>query len=85
MNPGILATDLSRHLTGAYYFFKFLMLGPPVYGAYTQLFAGLSDEVTLEKSGSWSKFPQAFLCTAMTYILTEHEHSRTMGSLQRHT
>lgn len=30
-----------------------VMLSEPVYGAYTELFAGLSPEVTLEKSGSY--------------------------------
>ncbi|TVY69598.1 putative oxidoreductase [Fusarium oxysporum f. sp. cubense] len=29
------------------------MLYPPIYGAYTELFAGLSPEVTIEKTGSW--------------------------------
>jgi retinol dehydrogenase 12 len=27
----------------------------PIYGAYTELFAGLSPDVTPEKTGSWSK------------------------------
>jgi retinol dehydrogenase 12 len=33
-----------------------LFLHPPIYGAYTELFAGLSPEVTVQKSGAWSKF-----------------------------
>ncbi|CAK7205499.1 short-chain alcohol dehydrogenase [Sporothrix eucalyptigena] len=33
--------------------FRSYMLHPPVYGAYTELFAGLSPDVTLAKSGSW--------------------------------
>lgn len=33
--------------------FRTHMLHPPVYGAYTELFAGLSPDVTLAKSGSW--------------------------------
>ncbi|EPE10004.1 short-chain dehydrogenase [Ophiostoma piceae UAMH 11346] len=33
--------------------FRRFMLHPPVYGAYTELFSGLSPEVTLEKSGAW--------------------------------
>ena len=33
-----------------------LMLYPSIYGEYTLLFAGLSEEVTLEKSGDWGKF-----------------------------
>jgi retinol dehydrogenase-12 len=30
-----------------------LLLHTPIHGAYTELFAGLSPEVTLEKTGSW--------------------------------
>lgn len=30
---------------------------PTIFGAYTELFAALSPEVTLEKSGWWSKDP----------------------------
>lgn len=26
----------------------------PIYGAYTELFAGLSPEITIEQSGDWS-------------------------------
>jgi retinol dehydrogenase 12 len=26
----------------------------PIYGAYTELFAGLSPEITIEQSGAWS-------------------------------
>ncbi|CAK7271416.1 short-chain alcohol dehydrogenase [Sporothrix epigloea] len=33
--------------------FRRCMLYPPVYGAYTELFSGLSPDVTMEKSGSW--------------------------------
>ncbi|CAK7208236.1 short-chain alcohol dehydrogenase [Sporothrix bragantina] len=34
-------------------FFRSHMLHPPVYGAYTELFSGLSPDVTMAKSGSW--------------------------------
>ncbi|PNP42054.1 hypothetical protein THARTR1_11201 [Trichoderma harzianum] len=30
-----------------------MMVYPPINGAYTELFAGLSPEVTLERSGAW--------------------------------
>lgn len=33
--------------------FTRFMLHPPVHGAYTELFAGLSPEVTMEKTGAW--------------------------------
>ncbi|KAI4157095.1 MAG: hypothetical protein LQ342_008526 [Letrouitia transgressa] len=29
------------------------MLHPPINGAYTELFAGLSPDVTVERSGAW--------------------------------
>jgi len=32
-----------------------LMLYTPIHGAYTELFAGLSPDVTPEQNGAWSK------------------------------
>lgn len=34
--------------------FTKVMLHPRIYGAYTELFAGLSPSVTVEKTGQWS-------------------------------
>lgn len=34
-------------------FFRSHMLHPPIYGAYTELFAGLSPDVSMAKTGSW--------------------------------
>lgn len=54
LNPGNLDSDLYRHVPGLITFFlRRTVLYPSVYGAYTELFAGLAPEVTLEKSGSW--------------------------------
>ncbi|KAL7935630.1 NAD(P)-binding protein [Trichoderma chlorosporum] len=52
-NPGNLKSDLLRHMSRAEKFVFDLILHPTIYGAYTELFAGLSPEVTLDKSGSW--------------------------------
>lgn len=56
LNPGNLTTDLQRHVPGWQMLIINLMLHPPVFGAYTELFAGLSPAVTPEvnKSG-WGK------------------------------
>lgn len=63
MNPGNLDSDLYRTMDSQTGFdwistliFTKTMLYPQVYGAYTELFSGLSPEVTLEKTGSWSEF-----------------------------
>lgn len=60
LNPGNLDSQLFRTqgwiLQRA---LRLLALYPPIYGAYTELFAGLSSDVTLEKSGDWS---ESFLC-----------------------
>ncbi|KAK7417466.1 short-chain alcohol dehydrogenase [Neonectria punicea] len=54
LNPGNLASDLWRTQgSWASWFLKTFVLHAPVYGAYTELFAGLSPQVTLEKSGQW--------------------------------
>ncbi|TAQ84875.1 hypothetical protein B7494_g6800 [Chlorociboria aeruginascens] len=54
LNPGNLNSDLWRG-QGAVMsrFLKSFVLHEPIYGAYTELFAGLSPEITLEKSGEW--------------------------------
>ncbi|KAI1167992.1 hypothetical protein F5B18DRAFT_341598 [Nemania serpens] len=54
LNPGNLDSDLWRNqswLVGK--FLKWFILHPPINGSYTELFAGLSPEVTMEKSGAW--------------------------------
>jgi retinol dehydrogenase 12 len=70
MNPGNLNSELYRHVDAATGFdavglkiFTKLMLYPVINGAYTELFAGLSPQVTIEKSGSWST-SRNFACFA---------------------
>ena len=55
-NPGHLRPDLYRE--GGKIFkaiLNMLVLYPPVNGAYTEIFAGLSPLITMEKSGEWGK------------------------------
>jgi retinol dehydrogenase-12 len=54
LNPGNLDSDLWR--TQGWVVSRFLksfVLHPPIYGAYTELFAGLSPEVTIKHPGDW--------------------------------
>ncbi|KAF4980423.1 hypothetical protein FDECE_17884 [Fusarium decemcellulare] len=53
LNPGNLRSDLLRHYPKIQRHIMSTMLYPPLYGAYTELFAGLSPGVTMEKTGSW--------------------------------
>lgn len=57
LNPGNLNSDLYR---GQPSILGFLMrntaLYPSVFGAYTELYAGLSPEITIERSGEWGEF-----------------------------
>jgi retinol dehydrogenase-12 len=63
INPGNLNSDLYRTVNdqrgfqgfGLQIFTKF-MLHPTINGAYTELFAGLSDEVSMDRTGTWSKW-----------------------------
>jgi retinol dehydrogenase-12 len=56
LNPGMLASDLYRHQSPYFAFFlRRVVLHPPIFGAYTELFAGLSPRVTIERSGDWSE------------------------------
>ncbi|KAI1328692.1 hypothetical protein F5Y16DRAFT_368427 [Xylariaceae sp. FL0255] len=60
-NPGNLATELQRHWTGfgSWLTAKFIVY-PAIYGAYTELFAAISPELTPAKSGAyvypWGRF-----------------------------
>ncbi|KAK6379180.1 short-chain alcohol dehydrogenase [Exophiala oligosperma] len=47
-NPGNLKSDLQRHTSGLVRRLIDLMLYPAVFGAYTELYAGLSQELTMK-------------------------------------
>ncbi|GFP52851.1 short-chain dehydrogenase/reductase [Trichoderma asperellum] len=55
VNPGNLRSDLQRHHGDGLLkkINKKIILFPPINGAYSELFCGLSPEVTAEKSGSY--------------------------------
>jgi retinol dehydrogenase 12 len=57
LHPGNLESDLYRDQGSIFNFFlRHTILYPPVFGAYTELFAGLSPQVSMEKTGSWGGF-----------------------------
>lgn len=63
LNPGNLQSDLYRDRTSL--LFKFMikfMMYPPKMGAYTELYGGLSPDITLDKTGSWSEFITFRIC-----------------------
>lgn len=55
LNPGNLKSDLQRHLTSWQAWILDFFIYTPIHGAYTELFAGLSPDVTPEQNGAWSK------------------------------
>jgi NAD(P)-dependent dehydrogenase (short-subunit alcohol dehydrogenase family) len=56
LNPGNLASDLARDLSSFIRLLLRIFLAyPPINGAYTELFAAFSPEITVEKIGAWSK------------------------------
>ncbi|KAM5346104.1 hypothetical protein ACJ41O_009109 [Fusarium nematophilum] len=61
INPGHLKTELMRHVSSfVQQFLNRYVLYDPIYGAYTEIFAGLSPKVTVEDSGRyimpWGRF-----------------------------
>ncbi len=58
INPGNLRSDLMRDRGALFRALISPITYPPVNGAYTTLYAGLSPDLTLEDSGAWSKLPQ---------------------------
>ncbi|KAI1158691.1 NAD(P)-binding protein [Nemania serpens] len=60
-NPGNLRSELQRHWTGiGHWFTDTFLLYTAIHGAYTELWAALSPELTLDKSGAyvypWGRF-----------------------------
>ena len=62
-NPGHLQTDLYRD--GGRLFkaaLSALALFPPINGAYTEIFAGLSPTITMKETGKWGEVFYIFIC-----------------------
>lgn len=84
LNPGNLASDLYRDQSGLLFKFltKFVMY-PSAMGAYTEVYAGLSPEITLEKTGSWGKLVDLWrsrLLTSSSYsVWTDLSYSKGFG------
>jgi retinol dehydrogenase-12 len=55
LDPGYLKTDLYKTMPRYQFAPVNLILKDPIYGAYTELFAGLSSEIKPEMTGAWSK------------------------------
>ncbi|KAI8960086.1 short-chain dehydrogenase [Daldinia sp. FL1419] len=53
LNPGNLSSDLYRNQSGFMNIVTALLTYPSINGAYTLLYAGLSPDITIEKTGSW--------------------------------
>lgn len=49
---------------------KTFLLHEPIYGAYTELFAGLSPDVTASKNGAWSKQPPSTVLSLELKVYT---------------
>lgn len=61
LNPGNLASDLQRHLNWIESFVIARMTYPPVNGAYTELYAGLSPDIAAIKPDQWGTSSSLFL------------------------
>ncbi|KAI1075436.1 short-chain dehydrogenase [Whalleya microplaca] len=53
LNPGNLKTELDRTCNALEMIFRKATVYPPINGAYTELYAGLSEDVTSEIPGDW--------------------------------
>ncbi|KAL9116585.1 MAG: hypothetical protein Q9187_006891 [Circinaria calcarea] len=53
LNPGNLKTDLQRNVSRIQLAILHFILYPPIYGAYTELYAGLSPDITQKDNGGW--------------------------------
>lgn len=56
LNPGNLKSDLYRHMSPLLGFIiKNVMLHPVKFGAYTELFAAFSPQITMNQTGGWGE------------------------------
>jgi hypothetical protein len=55
----------------------------PIYGAYTELFAGLSPEITIEQSGAWSMLSSPTVFEML--VSAKNIYSHTVGSNCTHS
>ena len=55
LNPGALKTGLQRHRAGWQQLLGNWIFYEPIYGAYTELFAGLSPKITSAHNGAYSR------------------------------
>jgi retinol dehydrogenase-12 len=55
MHPGMLKTDLARHVSRMVGTVLGWVSWDPIYGAYTELYAGFSKDISMENSGCWGR------------------------------
>lgn len=73
LNPGNLTTELVRHRNWLEKkIITSIITHPPVNGAYTELFAGFSDQITTEsvKTNNWGKFEKEVSTVLDTVLCT---------------
>lgn len=73
VNPGNLRSDLYRNQGLLFKVVAALFMYPPVNGAYTELFAGLSPEVNIENTGCWGES-----CVLLVDFAQFYEYMDTM-------
>lgn len=60
LDPGNLKTDLYRSMPWWQMLVVSRILKQPVFGAYTELYGGLSPEITMEHNGAFGKYINSF-------------------------
>jgi len=53
LNPGNLITGLQRHISSPAKWLGHRISYTPIHGAYTELYTGLSPEISMDQSGGW--------------------------------
>jgi retinol dehydrogenase-12 len=82
LNPGNLASDLQRHLNKVETFVVARITHPPVNGAYTELFAGLSPEAAALKPNEWgASLPVSFSVNRRLHADAQAQLSRSAASV----
>lgn len=76
-NPGNLQSGLQRHLPGFIHSSLTYLGYPPRFGAYTELFCGWSEDITVEQGGSfvipWGRLGNDYVRPDLAKIVKENE------------
>lgn len=85
LNPGNITSGLARTASWNVLLFRKFSCYPTIKGAYTEIFAATSPEVTLEKSGAWGKEKPKHAYTPYNHVIELINYSGSIRTVLAYT